>query len=104
MICHATPSITAQTEPAKNTPMEKLLAEIPIKRITDQIRLHWGTAEGSRKTQCRVRRDATLLQNYFIDAAWWHAGRACQRVLAQIHWQKKFLKQNFTWVDVGQCL
>ena len=27
--------------------MEKLLAEIPIKRITDQIRLHWGTAEGS---------------------------------------------------------
>jgi len=23
------------------------LAEIPIKRITDQIRLHWGTAEGS---------------------------------------------------------
>lgn len=46
MISRPTETCPAHVESNKPSKLDLLLAEIGIKRITDQILLHWGTEQG----------------------------------------------------------
>ena len=46
MISRPAQAFPIHVESDKPSPMDLLLAEVGIKRITDQILLHWGTEEG----------------------------------------------------------
>ena len=46
MISTSVQTSAARIEAETESQLDKLLAEVGIKRITDQILLHWGTQEG----------------------------------------------------------
>lgn len=72
-------------------------------RLQPQPKPLTGT-ENTRQPHGSIRADAALAKNDLVDAARWHAGCACERVLADAHRNQEFFEEHLAGVNVWQSL